>query len=80
MFDKQIFGRAAIRAADQYWFLAGYVLVLPYYHIVLHFTCKAYSLKRNFLVKLEEGNIPALPLLYFKSLYFYYQQTTEFVI
>ena len=65
MFEKRIFGRAAIRAAEQYWFLVGYVLVLPYYHTVLYFTCKTYSLQKIYLVKLEEGNIPALPLLYF---------------
>jgi len=65
MFDKQIFGRAAITAADQYWFPVGHILALPYFHIVLHFNCKLYALKRNLLVKSEEGNITALPLLHF---------------
>jgi hypothetical protein len=64
-FTANFCSRAAIRAADQYWFFVVHILALLYYRIVLRFTYKSYSLQRSLLVKLEEGNINALPLLYF---------------
>ncbi|WP_348680323.1 hypothetical protein, partial [Flavobacterium coralii] len=46
-FARNFCGRAAIRAADQYWLLVGYMLALPYYRIVLYFPYKSYSFKKK---------------------------------
>lgn len=62
------FWRAAIRAADRYWFLVGYVLILPYFNIVVHFTYRLYSLQSSLLVNREKVIYPLYRFYTFKTL------------